>query len=781
MEHLKMQTANKADENYRKLSELFPNAVTETIDENGEVVRAIDKDVLMQEIAVKVVDGREERYQFTWPDKKKSVLLANAPISKTLRPCREESVDFDNTENLYIEGDNLEVLKLLQETYLGKIKMIYIDPPYNTGNDFVYEDDFSVERGVWRVKSGDFDEDGNRMVQNTESNGRFHTDWLNMIYPRLRLAKDLLTDDGVIFISIDDNEVDNLKKCCDEVFGEQNCLGIVTWAKKRKGSFLSKKLISLTEYCVVYSKNSENVYLFGGKAEESESQPIIKRTNPIGKLRFKANSVTTKLQDGIYPAGTYGEDINPVILENEIKVESGIIISDFVLNAHFIWSQNFLDKELEKGGRIVINTANFQPRAFRVYGEENFKGFGSFVNGVSINGTNEDAYEELEKIFGAKKIFDYSKPKNYIKEFIKAGTNFDKNSIILDFFSGSASTAHAVMQLNAEDGGHRKFIMVQLPEKTDEKSEAYKAGYKNICEIGKERIRRAGEKILADFQGNREKGLGNRKFVGGENDSRLQGSGGLAKGHGSCKAGLSAGERTSEGRDLCTVESDEAGCGVDSVEYRGGECPEFGQRICAISEHSEGLEGGIGNATSALQGNRLSDADGNSAAARATERNRQDDKRNDTQTPKLLPTPSSLIPTLDIGFRVLKCDSSNMKDVYYRPDEVTQMTLGEQIDNIKGDRTPEDLLFQVMLDLGVLLSSKIEETTIAGCKVFSVADGFLYACFDSNVSDAVVTAIAKEQPYYAVFRDSSMASDSVLTNFDQIFAAISPSTVRKVL
>ena len=781
MEHLKMQTANKADENYRKLSELFPNAVTETIDENGEVVRAIDKDVLMQEIAVKVVDGREERYQFTWPDKKKSVLLANAPISKTLRPCREESVDFDNTENLYIEGDNLEVLKLLQETYLGKIKMIYIDPPYNTGNDFVYEDDFSVERGVWRVKSGDFDEDGNRMVQNTESNGRFHTDWLNMIYPRLRLAKDLLTDDGVIFISIDDNEVDNLKKCCDEVFGEQNCLGIVTWAKKRKGSFLSKKLISLTEYCVVYSKNSENVYLFGGKAEESESQPIIKRTNPIGKLRFKANSVTTKLQDGIYPAGTYGEDINPVILENEIKVESGIIISDFVLNAHFIWSQNFLDKELEKGGRIVINTANFQPRAFRVYGEENFKGFGSFVNGVSINGTNEDAYEELEKIFGAKKIFDYSKPKNYIKEFIKAGTNFDKNSIILDFFSGSASTAHAVMQLNAEDGGHRKFIMVQLPEKTDEKSEAYKAGYKNICEIGKERIRRAGEKILADFQGNREKGLGNRKFVGGENDSRLQGSGGLAKGHGSCEAGLSAGERTSEGRDLCTVESDEAGCGVDSVEYRGGECPEFGQRICAISEHSEGLEGGIGNATSALQGNRLSDADGNSAAARATERNRQDDKRNDTQTPKLLPTPSSLIPTLDIGFRVLKCDSSNMKDVYYRPDEVTQMTLGEQIDNIKGDRTPEDLLFQVMLDLGVLLSSKIEETTIAGCKVFSVADGFLYACFDSNVSDAVVTAIAKEQPYYAVFRDSSMASDSVLTNFDQIFAAISPSTVRKVL
>ena len=780
MEHLKMQTANKADENYRKLSELFPNAVTETIDENGEVVRAIDKDVLMQEIAVKVVDGREERYQFTWPDKKKSVLLANAPISKTLRPCREESVDFDNTENLYIEGDNLEVLKLLQETYLGKIKMIYIDPPYNTGNDFVYEDDFSVERGVWRVKSGDFDEDGNRMVQNTESNGRFHTDWLNMIYPRLRLAKDLLTDDGVIFISIDDNEVDNLKKCCDEVFGEQNCLGIVTWAKKRKGSFLSKKLISLTEYCVVYSKNSENVYLFGGKAEESESQPIIKRTNPIGKLRFKANSVTTKLQDGIYPAGTYGEDINPVILENEIKVESGIIISDFVLNAHFIWSQNFLDKELEKGGRIVINTANFQPRAFRVYGEENFKGFGSFVNGVSINGTNEDAYEELEKIFGAKKIFDYSKPKNYIKEFIKAGTNFDKNSIILDFFSGSASTAHAVMQLNAEDGGHRKFIMVQLPEKTDEKSEAYKAGYKNICEIGKERIRRAGEKILADFQGNREKGLGNRKFVGGENDSRLQGSGGLAKGHGSCEAGLSAGERTSEGRDLCLVGSNAQSSRVDSVEHRGGECPEFGQRICAISEHSEGLEGGIGNATSALQGNRLSDADGNSAAARATERNRQDDKRNDTQTPKLLPTPSSLIPTLDIGFRVLKCDTSNMKDVYYAADDYSQDMIKRLESNIKEDRTDLDLLFGCLIDWGLPLSLPYKSEQIDGCTVHTYNDGDLIACFDANVPESVVKEIAGRKPLRAVFRDAGFASSPEKINVFEIFKLYMPEDAHDI-
>ena len=694
MDKLRMQTANKADENFKKLAEMFPNAVTETINENGEVVRAIDKDVLMQEIGTKVVDGKEERYQFTWPDKKKSILLANAPINKTLRPCREESVDFDTTENLYIEGDNLEVLKLLQETYLGKIKMIYIDPPYNTGNDFVYEDDFSQNADEYLANSGQFDEEGNRMVQNTESNGRFHTDWLNMIYPRLKLAKDLLSDDGVIFISIDDNEVHNLIKNCNEVFGEQNCLGIITWAKKRKGSFLSKKLISLTEYCVVYSKNSENVRLFGGKAEESESQPIIKRTNPLGNLSFKANTVSTKLQDGVYIAGAYGEEVNPVILKNDIKVENGIIVSDFVLSAHFIWSQSFLDNELKKGGRIVINTINLQPRVFRVYDDDNFKGFGSFVNGVSINGTNEDAYEELDKIFGVKKLFDYSKPKNYIKELIKAGTNFDKDCIVLDFFSGSSSTAHAVMQINAEDGGHRKFIMVQLPEATDEKSEAYKAGYKTICEIGKERIRRAGKKIQEDLK---------EKVV--------------------TKEGQTALRRPKKGNTI----------------YEGVDNPDIIDNPIIV-------------------------------------------KTEDTwKTPRDNEEYNKLIKSLDIGFRVLKCDNSNMKEIFYRPDEVEQTLFDNYASNIKEDRTPEDLLFQVMLDLGILLSSKIEETTIGDCKVFNVADGFLYACFDNNVSDEVVTAIAKKQPYYAVFRDSGMASDSVLTNFDQIFASISPSTVRKVL
>lgn len=679
---LKMHSVNKVDENIAKIGALFPNCLTERKNENGEVEYAIDFDMLKQELSAVVVEGNEERYQFTWPDKKKSILLANAPIAKTLRPCREESVDFDNTENLYIEGDNLDVLKLLQETYLGKIKMIYIDPPYNTGNDFVYNDDFSQSTEEYLANSGQYDEDDNRLVANTESNGRFHTDWLNMIYPRLKLAKDLLSDDGVIFISIDDNEVHNLIKNCNEIFGEQNCLGIITWAKKRKGSFLSKKLISLTEYCVVYSKNSENTYLFGGKAEESESQPIIKRTNPLGDLSFKANTVSTKLQDGVYSAGEYGEEVNPVILKNDIKVENGVIVSDFVLNAHFVWSQTFLDNELKKGGRIVINTINLQPRAFRVYDADSFKGFGSFINGVSINGTNEDAYEELDGIFGVKKLFDYSKPKNYIKELIKAGTNFDKNCVVLDFFSGSASTAHAVMQLNAEDGGNRKFIMVQLPEETDEKSEAYKAGYKNICEIGKERIRRAGEKIKAT---NKEITI------------------------------------THEITPVQEISLDDTGVSFQQTmfeEYKG--------------ETKLGIK-------------------------------------------------DLCIANLDIGFRVLKLDSTNMKDVYYNPEEFEATLFDSLEDNIKEDRTPEDLLFQVMLDLGVLLSSKIEETEIADKKVFNVADNFLIACFDENVTDETITAIAKQKPYYFVMRDSSMASDSVATNFDQIFATYSPDTVRKVL
>ena len=650
MDKLKMQTANKADENFKKLAEMFPNAVTETIDENGEVVRAIDKEVLMQEINTKVVDGKEERYQFTWPDKKKSVLLANAPISKTLRPCREESVDFDTTENLYIEGDNLEVLKLLQETYLGKIKMIYIDPPYNTGNDFVYEDDFAQSTEEYLANSGQFDEEGNCMVQNTESNGRFHTDWLNMIYTRIRISKDLLQEDGVIFVSIDDGELKNILKNCDEIFGSSNFVSCITRIAKTT-SFRGNYFAPSKDYIVVYAKNISVLPSFQDEVSNDdqfnkiETEGERKGEYYRDDIAFYLSTLQTRpnqryfieCPDGelVVPPGTTIPQIEQdgeKVLPNE---GDGVWRWE---QKQYLLKKNLLSFKQTKSSPLINQDG--QKAKWNIYTKSYLndkKEKGNIPRDLLEGFLNRNGSEELKKL---DIPFSFPKPSKLIKHLIKI-LNTNKDIIVLDFFSGSATTAHAVMQLNAEDGGHRKFIMVQLPEKTDEKSEAYKAGYKTICEIGKERIRRAGQKIKEDSP-------------------------------------------------LTTQD-------------------------------------------------------------------------------------------LDIGFRVLKCDTSNMKDVFYRPDEVEQTSFDNYADNIKEDRTPEDLLFQVMLDLGILLSSKIEETTIGGCKVFNVADGFLYACFDNNISDEVITAVAKEQPYYAVFRDSSIASDSVLTNFDQIFASISPSTVRKVL
>lgn len=625
MDKLKMHTPNKADENFKKLAALFPNAVTETINENGEVVRAIDKDVLMQEISCTVVDGNEERYQFTWPDKKKSVLLANAPINKTLRPCREESVDFDTTENLYIEGDNLEVLKLLQETYLGKIKMIYIDPPYNTGNDFVYEDDFAQSTDEYLANSGQFDEDGNRMVQNTESNGRFHTDWLNMIYPRLKIAKDLLTDDGVIFVSIDDNELDNVIKVCKDVFGEQNYEACITWRRRtNQPNDKSKMIAKVAENIVVFSRNS-NVL---SERKAFHGVPL----SPERKSEYKNPDNDIK---GAWSTNPWKAAVGRGGTKYSITTPTGMVFNE-------TWygnSETF--SELCKAGRVYwTDNGNGLPR-IKIYLSDAEKDGQAAINFFTHErfGSNQEGSAEVEKLFSHKGLFDNPKPVRLIKSLVLLASSED--SIVLDFFSGSATTAHAVMQLNAEDGGHRKFIMVQLPEKCDEKSEAYKAGYKTICEIGKERIRRAGAKIKEE-------------------------------------AGLAA-------------------------------------------------------------------------------------------------------QNLDTGFRVLKCDTSNMKDVYYNPSEYEVNMFSRLEDNIKEDRTPEDLLFQVMLDLGVLLSSKIEETTIADKKVFNVEDNYLIACFDSDVSEETIKAIAKQKPYYFVMRDSSMASDSVATNFDQIFATYSPDTVRKVL
>ena len=665
MDKLKMQTANKADENFKKLAAMFPNAVTKTINENGEVVRAIDKDVLIQEISCKVVDGNEERYQFTWPDKKKSVLLANAPINKTLRPVREDetvptgadsegkpycstgSVDFDTTENLYIEGDNLEVLKLLQETYLGKIKMIYIDPPYNTGNDFVYEDDFAQSMDEYLANSGQFDENGNRLVPNTESNGRFHTDWLNMIYPRLKLAKDLLAPNGVIFVSLDDNESANLKKMCDEVFGAVNFVGQITVVGNPRGRDYGG-VARMHDYLFVYKKSpdavinliedSENNFKmfdsFGGfELRElrnrnikfnKENRPNLYYPffiNPLSEDEYGLHEISLEAKEGwieLYPLESQG--VNTVWRWGKQKSQENLNIN---IKAKPMRNGSYMIVEKYREGRMMARS---------VWWDKD---------------TNTEKGTLLVKELMEGKVFDYPKPVEMLMRTIEMGTDSDEGAYVLDFFSGSGSTAHAVMQLNAKDGGNRKFIMVQLPEKCDEKSEAYKAGYKTICEIGKERIRRAGKKI-------REENTDNSSLL----------------------------------------------------------------------------------------------------------------------------TPNS---KLDTGFRVLKCDTSNMKDVYYNPAEYEVNMFSRLEDNIKEDRTPEDLLFQVMLDLGVLLSSKIEETTIAGKKVFNVEDNYLIACFDSDVSEETIKAIAKQKPYYFVMRDSSMASDSVATNFDQIFATYSPDTVRKVL
>ncbi len=623
MDKMRMQTVNKADENYKKLAELFPNAVTETIDPTtGEVVRAVDKDVLMQEINTKVVEGNEERYQFTWPDKKKSVLLANAPINKTLRPCREESVDFDHTENLYIEGDNLEVLKLLQETYLGKIKMIYIDPPYNTGNDFVYEDDFAQSTEEYLDNSGQFDEEGNRLVKNLDSNGRFHTDWLNMLYPRLKLAKDLLSDDGVIFISIDDNEQENLKKCCDEVFGSQNFVAQLVWERAYAPKNDAKYISNSHDYILIYAKNI-NDFVIGRLPRTAEANARYQNPDNDPRGVWKPSDMSVK---------TYN-----VACDYPITAPSGRIIEPPAGRCWSLSKNAFLERLQDNRIYFGID-GNNAPCIKRFLTELKYDGMApTSIMFYKDVGHSQEGAKEVTSLMNAG-VFDGPKPVRLLLRLLTLA-NLDENSIVLDFFSGSATTAHALMIYNIEKNKNCKSILVQVPENTDKKGTAYKAGYKNICEIGKERIRRAARKIAEE---NPE-----AKFDG--------------------------------------------------------------------------------------------------------------------------------------GFRVLKCDSSNMKDVYYQSSEYEPSLFSSLEDNIKEDRTPEDLLFQVMLDLGVLLSGKIEETTIAGKKVFNVEDNYLIACFDDNVTDEVITEIAKQQPYYFVMRDSSMASDSVATNFEQIFATYSPSTERRVL
>lgn len=640
METLKMHSLDGVQRNIELIGKLFPNAITE-VKRDGKVEHAIDFDVLRQELSDSIVEGREERYQFTWPDKKKAMLAANAPITATLRPVVADSVGKDGTpggfdsENLYIEGDNLEVLKLLQETYLGKVKMIYIDPPYNTGNDFVYEDDFAQRTEDYMGNSGQYDEEGNRMVTNTESNGRFHTDWLNMIYPRLKLAKDLLAEDGAIFISIDDNEVDNLRKAADEIFGAGNFYAEIVW-QKRTSPDARFNLGAAHDYILVYAKNWD-VLRYALNKEPLSAERSSQYKNPDNDPRGVWASVDITGQTGHATGSQF----------YEITTPSGIKMLPPAGRCWALSKSTFLS--LVDDNRIWFGEeGNSRPRQKRFLSETEGGNAWTWWSNSEV-GHNQEGAKDIKELLGTGDIFTNPKPVRLVKRILSLATK--KEDIVLDFFSGSATTAHAVMKLNAEDGGHRKFIMVQLPEKTDEKSEAYKAGYKNICEIGKERTRRAGKKIL------------------------------------------SAG---------------------------GGQL-----------EMSE------------------------------------------TQ-----PEPGTPV---DVGFRCLRLDSSNMENVYYTPEEISQQDMFSLVDNVKPDRTPEDLLFQVMLDLGVLLSSTIEVKEIAGKKVFNVADGFLLACFDHDVTEETVKAIAQMKPYYAVFRDNSMANDSVATNFDQIFETYSPETVRKVL
>ena len=672
MEKLKMHSVNKVDENVAKIGKLFPNCLTERMNENGEVEYAIDFDILKQELSSVVVEGNEERYQFTWPDKKKSILLANAPIAKTLRPCREESVDFDSTENLYIEGDNLDVLKLLQETYLGKIKVIYIDPPYNTGHDFVYEDDFALSTEEYMAISGQYDGDGNRLIQNNDSNGRFHTDWLNMIYPRLKLAKDLLADDGAIFISIDDNECDNLKKMCDEVFGAQCFVANLSWQRTYSIRNDSKGIPTEVEHILVYCRNASwepkklprtdkmnaaysnpdgdvSPWMSGSPvaSDAATHQGMVYAIqHPFtGKLFYpsdKAHWRYSQQQMLEYMQGWCKYRLEDIDDAEERARVCGISVDDIRKDVMAIVIDEPLDSAKAKAEEVLKKGP--WPRFYFTNG-----GLGGIRRKVYLDsvggriatnywaydevGHTDEAKKEVKTLFDGNAPFDTPKPTRLLERILDIASEPD--SIVLDFFSGSATTAHAVFNKNVADNGHRKFILVQLPESSSS------ATYSNLCEIGQERIRRAGQKI--------------------------------------------------------------------------------------IKENPLTTEG------------------------------------------------------LDIGFRVLKLDSSNMKDVYYSPADYEMSMFDTLADNIKEDRTPEDLLFQVMLDLGVLLSSKIEESTIAGKKVFNVAEGFLMACFDENVSTDTIIAIAKQKPYYFVMRDSSQADDSVATNFDQIFATYSPDTVRKVL
>lgn len=621
MEKMKFETPDLTSENIEKIAALFPNCVTEMCGEDGKVKRGINFEMLRQMLSPDVVDG-DECYEFTWVGKKASIVEANKPIRKTLRPCPEESKNWDTTENLYIEGDNLEVLKLLQEAYLGKVKMIYIDPPYNTGNDFIYADDFMRSQEEENEQMGMFDEDENRLFKNTDTNGRFHSDWCSMMYSRLMLARNLLSDDGVIFISIDDNEQENLKKICNDVLGEKNFIAQVIWERAYAPVNLKKHFSESHDYIICYAQNIEIVKCNGlPRNLEADNRYSNPDNDPRGVWKSDNLSVGPAIEEKVY----------------EIITPSGRKVLPPNGRCWCYTKERF--EEMVKENRIWFGKdGNNVPSIKRFLTEVKHCVTPLTIWKYSEVGHSQDAKQKLKKLFDGKSFFDYPKSVELIKRCLQLYS--DKNSIILDFFSGSATTAHAVMQLNAEDGGHRKFIMVQLPEPCDEKSEAYKAGYKNICEIGKERIRRAGEKIKTD--------------------------------------------------------------------------------------------------------NPLTTQD------------------------------------LDVGFRVLKLDDSNMKDVYYAAGDYTQDTLAGMVSNIKEDRTDLDLLFGCLLDWGLPLSLPYTSEQIDGCTVHIYNDGDLMACFDNNIPESVVKAIAKRKPLRAVFRDAGFADSPAKINVFEIFKLYMPEDANDI-
>ena len=618
------QTPDLTQTNIEKIAALFPNCITETKDADGKLKRAVNFELLQQMLSDDIAD-KDEAYEFTWVGKNAAIVEANRPIRKTLRPCKEESVDWDTTENLYIEGDNLEVLKLLQESYLNKVKMIYIDPPYNTGNDFIYRDDFTASSDEYDEESGAFDEDGNRLFKNTDTNGRFHSDWCSMIYSRLLLARNLLTEDGVIFISIDDNEVDNLKKICDEVFGEENFIVQVVWERAFAPINLKKHFSVSHDYIICFAKNINDLICFGlPRTAESNERYSNPDNDPRGPWQSDNSTVGPAIAEKVY----------------EITTPSGRKITPPSGRCWLYTKERFA--ELIKDNRIWFGEdGNNVPRVKRFLSEVKSGMTPMSIWKYTEVGHSQDASQKLKSLFGGKAFFEYPKPIELIKRCISLYVEKSKNAIILDFFSGSATTAHAVIQLNAEDGGNRKFIMIQLPESTDEKSEAYKAGYKNICEIGKERIRRAGKKIKEE--------------------------------------------------------------------------------------------------------NPLTTQD------------------------------------LDIGFRVLKVDDSNMKDVYYSASEYEQGKLDMFESNIKEDRNDLDLLFGCLLDWGLPLSLPYTSEKVGKFTVHTYNDGDLVACFNEDVTEDVVKEIARKKPLRAVFRDSSFSNSASKINVFEIFKMISPETSVKVI